>query len=123
MAIWVNYVNIREQFGRPIAKFQAIQHHFAALAGEVASIACTADVARLSLIKNKFNSNDTDIAIASAKVRAGISGAKVIRIAHQVHGAIGFTDEYKLHRFTRRIWSWREELGNEMIWSRRLGQL
>jgi alkylation response protein AidB-like acyl-CoA dehydrogenase len=89
----------------------------------VASIACTADVASLSLIKNNFNSNGTDIAIASAKVRAGISGAKVIRIAHQVHGAIGFTDEYELHRFTRRIWSWREEFGNEMIWSRRLGQL
>ena len=123
MAICVNYVNIREQFGRPIAKFQAIQHHLAALAGEVASIACTADVASLSLIKNNFNSNSTDIAIASAKVRAGISGAKVIRIAHQVHGAIGFTDEYELHRFTRRIWSWREEFGNEMIWSRRLGQL
>lgn len=120
----VNYVNIREQFGRPIAKFQAIQHHLAALAGEVASIACTADVASLSLIKNNFNSSDAvDIAIASAKVRAGTSGAEVIRIAHQVHGAIGFTEEYDLQRFTRRIWSWREEFGNEMIWSRRLGQL
>jgi len=123
MAIGVNSVNIREQFGRPIAKFQAIQHHFAALAGEVASIACTADMARLSLIKNTFNSNDIDIDIASATVRAGISGAKVIRIAHQVYGAIGFTDEYKLHRVTRRIRSWREEFGNEIIWSRRLGQL
>jgi acyl-CoA dehydrogenase len=123
MAISVNYVNIREQFGRLIANFQAIQHHFAALAGEMASIVCTADMARLSLIKNAFNSNDIDIAIASAKVRDGISGAKVILIAHQVYGAIGFTDEYKLHRVTRRIWSWREEFGNEMIWSRRLGQL
>ena len=123
LAICVNYVNIREQFGRPIAKFQAIQHHLAALAGEVASIACTADVASLSLVKNNFDSSGTNIAIASAKVRAGISGAKVIRIAHQVHGAIGFTEEYELHRFTRRIWSWREEFGNEMVWSRRLGQL
>ncbi len=118
-----NYVKIGEQFGRRIGKFQANQHHLAALAGEGASTACTADMASLSLIKNTFNSNDIDIDIASAKVRAGISGAKVIRIAHQVYGAIGFTDEYKLHRFTRRICSWREEFGNEMIWSRRLGQL
>jgi acyl-CoA dehydrogenase len=123
MAVCVNDINIREQFGRPIAKFQAIQHHLAALAGEVASIACTADVVSLSLIKNKFNSNGTDIAIASAKVRAGIPEAKVIQIAHQVHGAISFTDEYELHRSTRRIWSWRDEFGNKIIWSRRLGQL
>ncbi len=121
--ICINYVNEREQFGRPIAKFQAIQHHLAAMAGEVAGIACSADVASRTLIKNNFNSSGVDIAIASAKVRAGTSGAKVIRIAHQVHGAIGFTEEYNLHRFTRRIWSWREEFGNEMIWSRRLGQL
>jgi alkylation response protein AidB-like acyl-CoA dehydrogenase len=123
MAICVNYVNICEQFGRPITKFQAFQHHFAALAGEVARIACTAGMASLSLIKNTFNSDDIDIAIASATVRDGISGAKVILIAHQVYGAIGFIDEYKLHRFTRRIWSWREEFGTEMICSRRLGQL
>jgi acyl-CoA dehydrogenase len=122
LAMCVNYVNVREQFGRPIAKFQAIQHHLAALAGEVASIACSADVASLSLIRNNFNSSGLDIAIASAKVRAGTSGAEVIRIAHQVHGAIGFTEEYDLHRFTKRIWSWREEFGNEMVWARRLGQ-
>jgi alkylation response protein AidB-like acyl-CoA dehydrogenase len=122
LAMCISYVNVREQFGRPIAKFQAIQHHLAALAGEVASIACTADVASLSLIGNNFNSSGLDIAIASAKVRAGTSGAEVIRIAHQVHGAIGFTEEYDLHRFSKRIWSWREEFGNEMIWSRRLGQ-
>jgi acyl-CoA dehydrogenase len=122
LSMCVNYVNQREQFGRPIAKFQAIQQHLAAMAGEVAGITCSADVASRTLIKNNFNSSDVDIAIASAKVRAGTSGAEVIRIAHQVHGAIGFTEEYDLHRFTRRIWSWREEFGNEMAWSRRLGQ-
>lgn len=122
LTMCVNYVNVREQVGRPIAKFQAIQHHLAALAGEVASITCTADVASLSLIGNNFNASGVDTATASAKVRAGTSGAEVIRIAHQVHGAIGFTEEYDLHRFFKRIWSWREEFGNEMISSCRLGQ-
>jgi acyl-CoA dehydrogenase len=38
-----------------------------------------------------------------------------------VHGAIGFTQEHRLHHLTRRLWSWREEAGSELTWSRRLG--
>ena len=40
---------------------------------------------------------------------AGIGAA----IAHQMHGAIGFTQEHQLHYLTRRLWSWRDEFGNE----------
>jgi acyl-CoA dehydrogenase len=45
----------------------------------------------------------------------------VARLAHQVHGAIGFTQEHKLHHLTRRLWSWRDEAGTELHWSRVLG--
>jgi acyl-CoA dehydrogenase len=45
----------------------------------------------------------------------------VARLAHQVHGAIGFTQEYRLHHLTRRCWSWRDEAGTELEWSRVLG--
>jgi acyl-CoA dehydrogenase len=45
----------------------------------------------------------------------------VARLAHQVHGAIGFTQEYRLHHLTRRCWSWRDEAGGEATWSRFLG--
>jgi acyl-CoA dehydrogenase len=38
-----------------------------------------------------------------------------------VHGAIGFTQEYKLHHLTRRLWSWRDEAGSDLVWSRELG--
>ena len=43
------------------------------------------------------------------------------RIAHQVHGAIGFTYEHRLHFFTRRLWAWRVEFGNADAWAERLG--
>jgi acyl-CoA dehydrogenase len=39
-----------------------------------------------------------------------------------VHGAIGFTQEHKLHHLTRRCWSWRDEAGTELAWSRVLGE-
>jgi len=44
-------------------------------------------------------------------------------IAHQVHGAIGFTDEHILHRFTRRLWAWRDDFGSESEWAVGLGAL
>jgi acyl-CoA dehydrogenase len=118
----VRYAGERKQFGRPIGNFQAIQHHLAAMAGEVAGITCTADAASLALMKQGFQTNAALVAVASAKIRAGASGAEVARIAHQVHGAIGFTQEYDLQRFTRRIWSWRDDYGDEARWAHRLGQ-
>jgi acyl-CoA dehydrogenase len=40
-----------------------------------------------------------------------------------VHGAMGFTYEHTLHHATRRLWSWREEFGNETAWATRLGRI
>jgi acyl-CoA dehydrogenase len=62
------------------------------------------------------------LAVAAAKIRAGEAAGKVAEIAHQVHGAIGFTHEHSLHRLTRRLWSWRDEFGTESHWSRELGR-
>jgi acyl-CoA dehydrogenase len=57
----------------------------------------------------------------SAKIRTGEAAGQACAIAHQVFGAIGFTEEHELHRFTKRLWSWRDEYGNEAFWSQALG--
>ena len=56
-----------------------------------------------------------------AKVQIGHSVEAVTVPFHQVHGAIGYTQEYDLHHYTRRLWAWRDALGNEHHWSRLLG--
>ena len=117
MEMAVDYATERSQFGRPIAKFQAIQHNLAALAGEVAAALRACDGAIESL-----GSTGADNQIAAAKARVGEAAGVVSEVAHQVHGAFGFTHEHSLHHFTRRLLAWRDEYGREREWQERLGR-
>lgn len=119
----VQYAQERVQFGRPIGKFQAVQHNLAQLAGETAAAAVAADAAAHALTIGSPDNEDTIAVIATAKVRVGEAATTGSLIAHQAHGAMGFTYEHSLHQGTRRLWSWREEFGNEAIWSIRLGRI
>ena len=56
------------------------------------------------------------------KVRTGEAATRGTAIAHQVHGAIGFTHEHALHFATRRLWAWREEFGTDAQWAAELGR-
>jgi acyl-CoA dehydrogenase len=114
----VQYANERVQFGRPIGKFQAIQHMLAVLAGHVAASSAAADAA---VVASEHHAHPLLTAIAKARI--GEAASKGTEIAHQVHGAMGFTREHSLHHVTRRLWSWRDEFGNETHWQTQLGRL
>ena len=113
----VRYANERIQFGRPIGKFQAIQQDLAVLSTHVAASSVAADYASFCMDKG-----DPDFAIAVAKSRIDDAISIGAGIAHQVHGAIGFTYEHGLHFATRRLWSWRSEFGTGSEWSKIIGQ-
>jgi acyl-CoA dehydrogenase len=113
------YANDRVQFGRPIGKFQAIQQQLALLAEEAAASLVAVESAARSVAEARPSA---EFAIAAAKIRAGEAAGKATDIAHQVHGAIGFTWEHSLHYLTRRLWSWRDEFGDEAYWAASLGR-
>ena len=113
----LQYANERVQFGRPIAKFQAIQHMLAILAGQVAASSAAADAA-----VETAHATPDEFMVSVAKSRIGEAAGKAAEIAHQVHGAMGYTREHNLHYSTRRLWSWRDEFGNESYWQTRLGR-
>ena len=112
----VQYAQERVQFGRPIGRFQAVQQNLAVLAGQTAAATAAAEAG----IEAAARDLDSP-AVAAAKIRAGEAAGIGAAIAHQMHGAIGFTQEHRLHYSTRRLWSWRDEFGNEAYWARRLG--
>jgi acyl-CoA dehydrogenase len=113
----VRYVTERRQFGRPIGAFQAIQHALAVLAGHAAAASIAAEHAFRAADRG-----EPELEIAAAKIRVGEAAGLAAGIAHQVHGAIGFTYEHSLHFWTRRLWSWRAEFGSESRWAAELGR-
>ncbi len=119
MDMAVSYAQERVQFGRPISKFQAVQQNLAILAGQTAAAVAAANLGIEAL--DKTDPERETFLIAIAKARVGEAATLACEIAHQVHGAIGFTKEYALQLSTRRLWSWREEFGSDPEWAARVG--
>lgn len=117
LELTVSYSKERTQFGKPIHRFQAVQHHLATLAGEAAA----ADTAARHAV-DASEKGDAKTAIAMAKIRINEAAGIMAPVAHQVHGAIGFTHEHVLHQSTRRVLSWREEWGTEAEWGEKLAE-
>lgn len=116
LELTVQYASERVQFGRPIGKFQAVQQDLAVLAGQAAAATAAARLAA-----EAFGTSAAPPAIAAAKARTGEAAGIAAGIAHQVHGAIGYTKEHPLHLHTEALWTWRDEFGGERLWQRRLG--
>jgi acyl-CoA dehydrogenase len=121
LEITVQYANERVAFERKISKFQAVQHNLARLAGEVAA-AVTAASSAADALSHGATGDALFLEAAAAKIRCAEAAEQAAAIAHQVHGAIGFTNEHILHRYTLRALGWRDDFGHESHWAVELGQ-
>jgi acyl-CoA dehydrogenase len=107
----LQYANERNQFGRPIGKFQAIQHQLAVMSEHVfaarmaARLGCAGEGAWPDPLR-----------VAVAKARCSQAALAVAEAGHAIHGAIGFTEEYDLQLYTRRLHAWRQTAGSESYW-------
>lgn len=102
------YTREREQFGKPIAAFQAVQLH-------VVTIAQAAEATAMAVWRagHAAATRGGTFEVCAAKALANENARIVVRSTHQAHGAIGMTQEYPLHRYTRRLNAWRQEYGTE----------
>ena len=122
LSLCVAYANERVAFERPIGKFQAVQQNLARLAGETAAALAVAGSAADTVAQGEPFDEAVFLEAASAKVRCAEAATEGASIAHQVFGAIGFTNEHVLHRFTLRMLAWRDDFGNESYWAAELGR-
>jgi acyl-CoA dehydrogenase len=122
LSLAVAYASERVAFERPIGKFQAVQQNLARLAGEVAAALAVSGSAADAVAQADSFDEAVLLEAASAKIRTAEAAAAGSAIAHQVFGAIGFTQEHILHRFTLRMLSWRDDFGNESYWAAELGK-
>jgi acyl-CoA dehydrogenase len=118
----VAYTRDRVQFGRPLSKFQSVQHALAGMAGEIERARASAELAVDSAVEHGFDGAKTDYAVTLAKVVLGRVTPAVSTVAHQLHGAIGVTIEHQLWSHTNRAYSWMGEYGSTRTHARRLGR-
>ena len=97
--ISVDYAKEREQFGRPIGSFQAIQHKAADMVTDV-------DASRFIMYRAAWavseDEPDQDLQVSMAKAWCSDASQRVVAHGQQIHGGIGFTKEYKIQLFFRR---------------------
>ena len=112
----VSYTNEREQFGRPVSRFQAVQQHLVWASQDAALARMAAETAGRAADRG-----DARFEIASAKLVANQAATRATKACHQAHGAMGMTQEYELHHSSRRLWAWRSEYGGVREWSAWVG--
>lgn len=110
----LQYANERQQFGRPIGKFQAIQHQLAVMSEHVFAARMAAQLGCHT--EDGQGVRPERLRVATAKARCSEAALAVCEFAHAIHGAIGFTEEYDLQLFTRRLHAWRQTAGSEAYW-------
>lgn len=115
LARTVAFCEQRVQFGKPIAKYQAVQHQLAVMAEEAAA-------ARMAVEMACADRHLHPLRVAMAKARCGDAAATVAPMAHALHGAIGVTAEFELQRFTRALHAWRNDYGAAPYWYGQIGQ-
>jgi len=111
-----DHVRVREQFGAPLIKIPAV-------ASAVANFKTQLLLAEAAVARAVGAGECADMAsVASARIIAASGATEAARLAHQLHGAMGVTQEDGLHRLTTRLWAWQDAVTSEREWSILLGE-
>jgi len=113
----LGWANQREQFGKPIGRFQALQQQISEVAEQVFGARMAAEMACRSAAWQPVPA-----LAALAKAQTSQAVERIVAVAHAVHGAIGVTQEFDLQLYTRRLNEWARAGGGAGYWSGVLGQ-
>ncbi|WP_063588414.1 acyl-CoA dehydrogenase [Achromobacter ruhlandii] len=119
----VAYLNTRQQFGRPLASFQALQHRLVDAAMQVELAANSLLDALDTLAAQPDDATLRKTLASRAKARAARAGLEAARLAIQLHGAIGYTEECDVSLYFRSALHLAAWLGNAAAHRQRYGAL
>ncbi|NKE46016.1 acyl-CoA dehydrogenase [Roseomonas frigidaquae] len=114
----LDYLRTRQQFGKPIGSFQALQHRAVDLQIQVTLSRASVEAAAATLDAGAAPAARR-AAVSRAKVRAAEASLLVTRAAVQLHGAIGYTDEYDVGLYLRKAMVLANQFGSAALHRRR----
>ncbi|MGW5144727.1 acyl-CoA dehydrogenase family protein [Rhodococcus koreensis] len=98
--VTTDYAKQRKQFGKPIGQFQAIKHHLAEVA---VGLEMSRPLLHGAALAVRDVSADSSRDVSAAKVACGDAAYRAARVALQVHGAIGYTQEHDLSLWLTKV--------------------
>ncbi|MBN8941649.1 MAG: acyl-CoA dehydrogenase family protein [Rhizobiales bacterium] len=110
----LDYLRMRQQFGQPIGSFQALQHRAADLKIQIALTRASTEAASVTL-ETVAEPAVRQAAVSRAKARAAEAAVLVTREAVQMHGAIGYTDEYDAGLYLRKAMVLASQYGSASV--------
>ena len=117
------HVRERTQFGRPLSRFQAVQHLVSDVAAQTSLARAATDAAVAQAQTTQWLDGPMLFAVAAAKSCVGHASSVVVRGSHQALGAIGTTLEHELHTLTKPILARRHAYGSLREWDETLTSL
>jgi len=123
LALTLDYLRTRVQFGKPIGSFQALQHRAVDLYIQKELSRATLEATSNTLSDPACTPKQRAAAASSVKARASQAALAICNEALQMHGAIGFTDEYDLGLYLNRALVLSAWLGNASVHRRRYSNL
>ncbi|MFC5745300.1 acyl-CoA dehydrogenase family protein [Actinomadura rugatobispora] len=114
------HVMTREQFGKPLVRIPAVAASVAHM--RTGLIQLESVVERAALLAERDAAGGFLEAAAICRTIADEVATDVAARGHQLHGAMGITEEYGLGAYTRRLWSWRDADGGARRWSELVGR-
>ena len=115
----LDYLKVREQFGKPIGSFQALQHR---AVNDYTEVELTRSLL-FQVCAAADEGRDTPAMAAAVKAKSSAAALTVTKSAIQMHGAIGFTDEHDIGLYLKRAMALSAQYGNEAAQRGRFARL
>ena len=119
LKLTIEHAETRTQFGKQIISFQMIKNNIALMVEAIQQAEIITNKVIESFDQGKFN----ELSFMASKLKVIEAISLVVNYSHQIHAAMGYTEEHILHYYTRKLMALREDDGSEYEWATSLAKI